>query len=221
MGFCSIRTSRRIAILTVLAATSAACSSGVPTSPSALSTLDSGSAASAGSAAVAATAAGGAKVAAADTIKITQGLLALDSNRPGTATLRGSRGFRFEGRTLSGVDPSTNCSTFDPCAPGEIVPFTATWAGADLPGTATLQGKDYADVGGFNSDSSLRVDLTGSFVAPAEAAAATVTVPFTVNGTFLGGGLAELQGTGRVTFTLVWQSVGGWAISSSSFDFGH
>ena len=52
--------------------------------------------------------------------------------------------------------------------------------------------------------------------------AATIIVPFTVSGLFQPGmGPLELAGSGTVTFTLVWQTaLNGWAITSSSFDFG-
>jgi hypothetical protein len=158
-----------------------------------------------------------------DSIKISQGSLTLASGHPGTLTLRGSHGFTFEGRTLSGVDPSLNCSGVNPCFPGQTVAFTGTWVGNDLPGTARLQGDTYTDVGGLNSPSSLRIDLTGSFVAPAQATTTTIEVPFSVGGLFVVSGVAsaDLEGRGTVTFTLAWNTaLSGWMITSSSFDFG-
>ena len=221
MGFWGKHGSRRLAILTFSTLGVAACGSNSPTGPSSLSSRDAAIAMDAGSGS-AASMAGGAELAAGDTIRITQGQLTLQSNHSGTITLRGSHGFTFEGHTLSGVDPSLNCNTFDPCSPGETVGFTATWVGLDLPGTARLQGHDYTDVGGLNSPSSLSLTLSGSFVAPPQANTATITVPFTVSGLFQPGtGPYDLAGNGTVTFTLAWQTaLNGWAITSSSFDFG-
>src|SRR4051794_7480466 len=98
--------SRRLAIVALFTLGVAACGSNSPTGPSSLSSHDAGLGATAGSGSAAAMSVGGAQLAAADTIKITQGQLTLQSNRPGTISLRGSHGFTFEGRTLSGVDPS-------------------------------------------------------------------------------------------------------------------
>jgi hypothetical protein len=222
MGFWITHRSAPLAMLAMLGAGVVACSSSVPTGPSALSSVDQSDRVGASISAASAAAAGGAQLAAADTIKITQGLLTLESNHPGTITLRGSHGFTFEGRTLSGVDPSNACGTFGPCFPGDTVNFTATWSGLDLPGTARLGGTEFTDVGGLNSPSSLTINLTGSFVAPPQAETATIIVPFSVGGLFVSGnGNFDLTGSGNVTFTLTWQTnINGWAITSSSFDFG-
>jgi hypothetical protein len=164
--------------------------------------------------------------AAADTIRIVRGLIEVAFRRPGTAELRGSHGFTFEGRTFStGVDPNSACQTDSPCTPGETVSFTGTWAGSDLPGTATLEGKTFTGVGGVNSDSGLTVTVTGSFVAPPEAETATVTGPVEISGVFSSpAGLFDLEGRGTATITLEWVEVQGltptWVMTESSFQFG-
>ena len=130
--------------------------------------------------------AAGAELSAATTIKITKGTLALQSLVPGTVALRGSHGFSFDGRVQSGLEPSYYCGAFDPCSPGASVAFTATWVGTDIPGTVRLQGDEFP-VGGATS-SSLFIELTGSFVAPAHLTdTASVTVPFTASGLLSGG----------------------------------
>ena len=202
-----------------------ACSSATPTAPSSLSASDAAPPAVTASASSASVTTGGAQptAAAAKTIKITQGTLALQSLIGGTVVLKGSHGFSFDGRVISGLDPSTFCSVFDPCQPGATVPFMATWVGTDIPGTVRLQGDEFA-VGSADS-ASMYIELTGSFVAPAHLTdAASVTVPFAASGLLSRNypfPALPLTGSGEVTFRLEWQTaIGGWGIRFSSFDFG-
>ena len=157
--------------------------------------------------------------AAADTIKITDGTLALPSGLPGTITLKGSKGFTFAGRTLSGQEPSQFCGPFNGCAPGATVAFTGLWLGTDLPGTVRVQGDEFI-VGTLESPA-LYIDLRGSFVAPPHVTdTASVTVPFTATG--LLAGAYQLTGGGTVTLTLAWQPfLDGWGITFASYDFGN
>lgn len=163
---------------------------------------------------------------AADTIQINGGTVTVAFRQPGTAELRGSRGFRFDGVTHStGVDPNAACQTDTPCTPGQSVTLTATWSGIDLPGTARMQGNDYADVGGLNSESALRIDITGSFVAPPQATSATVVVPVAISGLFQSAdGFFEIEGDGRAVLTLEWVAVQGltptWVLRRTRFEFG-
>ncbi len=76
--------------------------------------------------------------AASLTIKITDGTLALASGIPGTVMLKGSHGFRFDGRVQSGLEPSNYCGPLDPCLPGATVPFTAPLPRLDLTGNGTV-----------------------------------------------------------------------------------
>jgi hypothetical protein len=200
----------------------AACSP-APTAPSSRSTNEAAPGAVTASAPAPSAAAGGAPARAADGITITRGTLALASRQPGRVTLRGSHGFRFEGETRSGREPVDSCGAFGLCDPGATVAFSAVWTGIDLPGTARVQGDDFA-VGGLETPS-MALELTGSFVAPAQVTdLATVTVPFTASGLLSGHAQRtfDLTGGGQVTFTLAWQPlVGGWAITYSAFDFGN
>ena len=180
-----------------------ACTSPTPTAPSSAFPSDVAPHAETASPSSASVTTAGAELSAAKTIKITQGMLALQSLVPGTVALRGSHGFSFDGRIQSGLEPSAYCGPFDPCPPGASVPFTATWVGTDIPG----------------------IELTGSFVAPAHLTdTASVTVPLAANGLLSRGypfPALQLIGSGEVTFRLEWQSaIGGWAIRFSSFDFG-
>ena len=200
-----------------------ACSSTTPTAPSSPPASDAAPPAVTASAPPASVTTPGAQLAAATTLKIKQGTLTLRTLFPGSVTLRGSHGFRFDGRIQSGLEPSAYCGPFDPCQPGATVPFTATWVGTDIPGTVRLLGDEYT-VGSLDTGS-LYIELAGSFVAPAHLTdAASVRVPFTASGLVsLGYPLPPLPltGSGDVTFTLEWQAaIGGWAIRFSSFDFG-
>jgi hypothetical protein len=202
----------------------AACSSGTPTAPSPLTARDAGvssgtaSQVSASPSGIADAAAGGARP-----IEVTRGTLAFEARRPGSIVLKGSRGFAFEGRVISGLEPSENCGAFNPCQPGAAVPFTASWVGTDIPGTVRLQGKEFP-VGSLDTGS-VFLELLGSFVAPPRLTdSASVTAPFTVGGLLSLGypyEPIELAGRGHVTFTLQWQpAIDGWAITFAAFDFG-
>jgi hypothetical protein len=215
----------RLFIALALASLGLACSSGTPTAPSALSASDAAPGAVTASVSAGSSPAGVAQTTAADTIKITQGTLAIDTGLPGTVTLKGSHGFRFDGRvSTSGLLPSFSCGPGNPCQPGATVAFTATWLGSDIPGTVRLQGDEFA-AGCGDTCTTMYIELTGSFVAPAHLTdTASVTVPFAVSGLFsrfYPDPPLELTGRGSVTFTLEWQPfIGGWGISFSSFDFG-
>jgi hypothetical protein len=217
------RESRSVIALAMASMGLVACSSGSPTAPSASSANGPAVHAEIPSASPASLSTGNVQATGADTIKITQGTLALESGLPGTVTLKGSRGFRFDGRIQSGNEPSNYCGPFGPCQPGATVQFAATWVGSDIPGTARVQGDEF-DIQGLDG-TSMYIDMNGSFVAPAHLAdTASVTVPFAATGLLLRGyPLPSLQLTGRghVTFRLEWQPfIGGWAIRYSSFDFG-
>jgi hypothetical protein len=223
MAFWVTRESRPFIALAIGSLGLVACSSPTPTAPSSASPIDAPPPAGTASASSASETTAAAELSAATTIKITQGTLALQSLVPGTVALRGSHGFRFDGRIQSGLEPSYYCGVFDPCAPGTTAPFTATWVGTDIPGTVRLQGDEFR-VGSADA-SSMYIELTGSFVAPAHLTdTASVTVPFTATGLLSRDyplPTLQLSGGGAVTFTLQWQSaINGWAIRFTSFDFG-
>jgi hypothetical protein len=162
--------------------------------------------------------------AASLTIKITDGTLAIATGMLGSVMLKGSHGFRFDGRVYSsGLLPSSFCGSDAPCQPGATVPFLAAWVGTDIPGTARVQGDEFIIQG--QDGTSMYIMLQGSFVAPAHVTDSTsVTVPFTATGLLSRGyplPQLELKGDGNVTLTLTWQPfIGGWGITYSSFDFG-
>jgi hypothetical protein len=223
MAFWVTREWRPFIALAIVSMGLTACSSTTPTAPSSLSASDAAPHAVTASVSSASVATGGAQLTAANTIKITQGTLTLQTLVSGSVALRGSHGFRFDGRISSGLELSSSCGVFDPCQPGASVPFTSTWVGTDLPGTVRLQGDEFA-IGSADSGS-LYIELTGSFVAPAHLTdTASVTVPFAASGLLSRGypfPTFQLIGSGEVTFTLEWQSaISGWAIRFSSFDFG-
>ena len=212
-----------VAAASILCVTLAACESGSPAAPDALNSAETDT-----MVAAPAQLSSGGRITpqAADTIQINGGTIIVASRQPGTVELRGSRGFRFEGVMHSlGVDPNRVCQTDSPCLPGQSVSFNGTWAGLDLPGTARMQGQTFLDVGGLNSDTGLRVDVAGSFVAPPQSATATVVVPATISGVFISPeGLFELEGDGRATLTLEWVEASGvpptWVLRQIRFDFG-
>jgi hypothetical protein len=204
-----------------------ACSSATPTAPSSQSASDAAPHAVTASVSSASVATGAAQLSAANTIKINQGTLALPSGGglAGPLTLKGSHGFRFDGRAYTaGLTPSNYCGFGSPCQPGATVAFTATWVGGDIPGTVRLQGDEF-EVGNLDQPGNISPVLTGSFVAPAHVGdTASVTVPFEVGGLLTPAEQRpgfQLTGGGDVTFTLQWQPfIGGWAITFSFFDFG-
>jgi len=223
MAFWGTRESRPFIALAMGSMGLAACSSPTPTAPSPPSPTYAAPQAGTASASSASATTTAAELSAATTIKITQGTLALQSLRPGTVVLRGSHGFRFDGGIRSGDEPSNACGPFNPCFPGASVTFRAAWLGTDIPGTVRLQGDEFRV--GSGDASSLYIELTGSFVAPAHLTdTASVTVPFTATGALSRGypfPPFQLTGDGVVTFTLQWQTaVDGWAITFTSFDFG-
>ena len=221
MAYRVARDSRSLIALALASLGLAACSSSTPTAPSALSNEAAPAALTASAAAPAASA--DEQAAGADTIKITKGTLAIPpGGAPGDIVLQGSKGFRFEGRTLRGIEPRDYCGPFNPCFPGASVPFYVTFSGGDLPGTARLQGDEFPV--GFEPPS-MWFEVTGSFVAPAHVTdRVTVTVPFQFNGSLFRAEPYQswtLTGRGEVTFTFEWQPFfDAWGITYSSFDFG-
>ena len=217
MGTQATRHAPTFIALAVASVALTACSS-PPTAPSARSSP------AAAAASAAADPANAVQASAADTIKITQGTLVVVPRVSGNVSLRGSHGFRFDGHVISGLEPTENCSVFNPCQPGATVPFRIEWDGTDIPGTVRLEGEEFP--AGSLITASLSIELAGSFVAPAHVAeTGTATVPFTATGLLSrgdGSPSLRLTGRGHVTFTLTWQPLmDGWGVSNVSFDFGH
>jgi hypothetical protein len=122
--------------------------------------------------------------ASARTIKLSGGSIdyQLVDAAAGPVHFEGNRGFTFDGQTIGGrleVCPS------GACIPGETVDIHAFASGADLRGTATLQGVTY-DVPVPNGPEFMAYEVTGEFTVPPIGASTTLTlvVPVNFNGTF-------------------------------------
>jgi hypothetical protein len=131
---------------------------------------------------------GGAQAASADTINITSGALQFGTYS-GTLSIAGDRGFTMQvGMDVTGgiYEPWETC-TVPVCGPGFTIPLDAYWSGNDLPGTATLDGKAYPNLGSVSVTQGAVVQFSGLATAPALelGAAASVTAPFTFKGLFI------------------------------------
>jgi hypothetical protein len=78
--------------------------------------------------------------------------------------LEGSRGFVFDGYAQSARLDVADC--YYPCDPGETVSIYAIASGNDLPGIASLDGRESVDVGGMSSLNQLWFEITGQFKIP-------------------------------------------------------
>lgn len=82
----------------------------------------------------------------------------------GPVHLVGNRGFTFTGYAELARLDAVDCAF--PCDPGQTVSIYASASGNDLPGIATLDGREYVDVGGLTSNSFLTFAVTGRFTIP-------------------------------------------------------
>jgi PEP-CTERM motif len=141
----------------------------------------------------------------ADKVALTGGVLDLDvgADAPGPVQLTGDRGFTFNG-FLYGVVFGLG----DPLPPGTAVTLQIGGSGFDLPGTATLDGTTYTDVGGAHSDTSASLLFSTTAMLPAVLSAPTaVTAPFLLDflltgNTFGPTGSVHLSGGGSATLVL-------------------
>ena len=167
--------------------------------------------------------------ATAEVIAIKSGTLSFGtgagSNR---LVISGTRDFRFEGSTLTGINEPYESCGFGACEPGQTATLHATWTGNDLPGVAELRGQTYPDVGGPNSPNWLRVTFSGDVpIPPVGDEPVTITVPFDFAGIFVYAPDLEsptqralLTGGGVVTFVLVPGADGtSWSARSAVFEF--
>src|SRR5215831_9689330 len=142
----------------------------------------------------------------ADDIQIFGGSLDVNAHiGSGKLALFGDRGFTFQANVAvgAGIFRPGDCNGGPlVCTPGMVVALDATWSGLDLAGPATLDGNTYK-VDGVG-DNSMSVLFSGSVVMPAFTnASTTVSVPFTLSGTFRHTGDSEtLHGTGTATLFL-------------------
>jgi PEP-CTERM motif-containing protein len=140
----------------------------------------------------------------ADKVALTSGFLDLQvgATAPGPVQLAGDRGFTFEG-FLHGVVFGLG----DPLPPGTALTLQIGGSGFDLPGTATLDGITYTDVGGAHSDTSASLLLSTTAMLPAVLSApTTITAPFMLDflltGPFGPTGSVHLSGGGTATLVL-------------------
>lgn len=135
----------------------------------------------------------------AETIQITSGALDWNITAPNTVTLNG-QGFTFEGFAASpagGIfQPWSLCNQSHSCVAGASVDLMARFQGNDLPGTATLNGVTYTNVGSLDGDSRLDTIWTGTLVIPSGFTGGTVTAPFGFTGAF-----SVDQTSGAITVT--------------------
>ena len=141
----------------------------------------------------------------ADKVALTGGVLDLDvgADAPGPVQLTGDRGFTFNGFIYGVV-----FGLGDPLPPGTAVTLQIGGSGFDLPGTATLDGTTYTDVGGAHSDTSASLLFSTTAMLPAVLRApATITAPFLLDffltgNTFGPTGSVHLSGAGNATIFL-------------------
>jgi hypothetical protein len=176
---------------------------------------------------------GSASLCRADPIVISAGFLEM-TGETGSLELVGNRGFTL----ISNVDafggiflPLGVC--FLGCPPGSMIPLKAFWNGGDLPGTATLDGRVFDDVGGGSDDPpspQAQVDFTGSVTMPPLVGnTAAASAPFSFSGSFRYPDpndpflplLEELTGHGTATLFLrrSTEFPDQWAYTSARYEF--
>jgi len=160
----------------------------------------------------------------AEPIRLTGGSLDLSMHAGGPFSLVGTRGFSLEGTVLSGegrIDPLTSCL---PCEPGSTISVGGSITGSAFFGTATLDGQTYPDINDDSLDHFVALELFGTIDVPAwQDAPVTISAPFRATG-FFASTLQPpfqvgIQGSGRVTLTLVPEPLGTWALGPLRYDF--
>jgi hypothetical protein len=158
-------------------------------------------------------------------IAIVQGSIVVDY-RPvyfdepeGHASLRGTHGFKLDATPGGGARfPGSDCR-FGECPPGSTIPLGGWWGGIDLHGTATLQGQTYELTGWSPPFTNASLELFATVVAPPQAATATLSTPFSLEGILLlVGATHQFEGRGIATVSLAWNH-GSWAVSGVRYDF--
>jgi len=123
-----------------------------------------------------------AAAAVADSIRITSGSLTATENQTfGHQITLESDGFTFEGVAGFGIFAPEQCQ-FGLCVPGAAVDLNARWVGFDLPGTATLNGRTFTNVGSAGADSSMSAEWTGTLNIPSGFTGGLLTAPFQFSG---------------------------------------
>jgi hypothetical protein len=171
-----------------------------------------------------------ARPATAEVITILRGTFVSDRGEwGGSLDIEGNRGFTLEADALLGFFGAFNACSVPECPPGTVVEINAGWSGNDLPGTATLRGKTYPDVGGHSTWNSAFIRFSGQITMPPMAEGpVSITAPFDFAGRFTyspdlsSPSEALLTGGGVVTFLLEPYPDGtntSWIVRRAEFDF--
>ncbi|HJR58110.1 MAG TPA: PEP-CTERM sorting domain-containing protein [Vicinamibacterales bacterium] len=122
----------------------------------------------------------------AETIRITAGALDWNGGSTSVDIALAGDGFTFVGGTSVGAgifNPWLQCMVPE-CITGVTVDLQAMWSGNDMPGTATLDGVTYTQLGGLDSPNALLVEWTGTLEIPAGFTGGLLTAPFLFTGVF-------------------------------------
>lgn len=160
----------------------------------------------------------------AETILITSGALQWIRPAPNATVNLSGANFVFTGQTGNGVFTPRDVCNFPECVPGSTLDLTATWAGLDLPGTATYNGTTYTQVGGLMSPTGLVGEWTGTLDIPINFTGGVLTAPFQFTGLFANpspAGPLDLIGAGQTTlnFTPYPNEPGAFLLQSIRYEF--
>jgi hypothetical protein len=168
---------------------------------------------------------------AATAIVIDRGELDL-SPSGGLLSLSGTRGFSLVGGVTrsGGVAEAFEACVASDCAPGALIPLAAAWSGTDLPGSVTLDGTTYTQVGSLATSMTADVQFSGTLIAPPLTSRGfqTVTTPFTLRGQFVHAGSGGLlvaetfSGEGLARVSLASRSgTSGWSVGRVVYKLKH
>ena len=167
-----------------------------------------------------------AQPASADPVRIASGSLQYTRGVGfSPVTLAGARDFTFAGRPGLGVFDAFDCVLM-PCTAGDTLSLRAHWSGADLGGTASIDGATYRAVGALSSNASMSADFFGSLTLPSTGVAAVRVVPFRFAGQFSVFDLDatrtyDLTGLGLATASFARTHPGAtWSLDSLRYDLG-
>jgi hypothetical protein len=171
----------------------------------------------------------GCPAAMADPIRISGGTFQM-TGPTGTVSLIGSRGFTLSAHVSvfdGAFAPWEDCHFAPKCVPGAVIQLAGQFAGTGVPGTATLDGRPFPNLGLLEADDHALLRFVGSVFAPVfDGETATLVAPFTFNGSFATANSFDLL-TGAGTSTLVLRQGFGakeglplaWDFVSARYDF--
>lgn len=140
-----------------------------------------------------------------------------------TGMLRGTSNFSSDALVLykSGIVPTAVCA-FNPgqCRPGSTLSLHALWTVPDIAGNVSLRNQTYQLGIGPRQCNEMGIELMASVVLPGEAAAATLTVPFTLAGSIdCGSGRQRLNGAGSASVYLRWSApLAAWQLDAIRYN---